>query len=52
MMSLADDDVGVDEFRQELGTFDLVDRIGSDGKESRKLQPVKPKPVTLMSGVH
>jgi len=52
MMSLADDDVSVDEFRRQLGTFELVDRIGSDGKESRKLQPVNPKPVTLISGVH
>ena len=52
MMALADDDVSVDEFRRQLGTFELVDRIGSDGKESRKLQPVKPNPVTLISGVH
>ena len=52
MISLADDDVSVDEFRRQLGTFELVDRIGSNGKESRKLQPVKPKPVTLISGVH
>ena len=52
MISLADDDVSVDEFRRQLGTFELVDRIGSDEKKSRKLQPVKPKPVTLISGVH
>ena len=49
---MADDDVSVDEFRRQLGTFELVDRIGSDEKKSRKLQPVKPKPVTLISGVH
>jgi hypothetical protein len=52
MISLADDDVSVDEFRRQLGTFDLVDRIGSDRKESRNLHRVKPKPVTLISGVH
>ena len=50
MASVVDDDVSIDEFREQLGNFDLA--INKPDGKAKQGNMQRNKPVTLISGVH
>ncbi len=50
MASVVDDDVSINEFREQLGKFELA--INKQDEQAKQRNTQRNKPVTLISGIH
>jgi transcriptional regulator with XRE-family HTH domain len=50
MASVVDDDVSINEFREQLGKFELVSN--KQDAQAKQHNTQRTKPVTLISGIH